>query len=108
MAKVRITVAKRAVHHDLIDRHLNRTRYPQPETFGACTAFQDGQTFLLDGFPVKPEGFPCDWAWSDIQRDVAMIAFGAGAPWIEQPGAMVTCCTDGLRPVSFLVERVEE
>lgn len=108
MSKARITVVKRSAHRDLIDQHLNRTRYADVKTFGACTAFKDGQQFVIDGFPKKPDDFACDWAWSDIQRDVAMVLFGGGAPWIEQTGATVTCCTDGLRPVSFLVERIED
>jgi uncharacterized repeat protein (TIGR04076 family) len=36
-----------------------------------------------------------------------MIAFGADLPWMKEKGAAVTCCSDGFRPVSFLVERIE-
>ncbi|MCK4693736.1 MAG: TIGR04076 family protein, partial [Anaerolineales bacterium] len=28
-------------------------------------------------------------------------------PWIKQSGTIITCCTDGLRPVIFKVERIE-
>lgn len=108
MARVTITVVKRAVHTDLISQHVSRTRYPDPNDFTACPAFEDGQQFIVEGFPRRPADFPCDWAWSDIQRDVAMILFGGEPPWIEQSGTAITCCTDGLRPVSFRVERVED
>jgi uncharacterized repeat protein (TIGR04076 family) len=37
-----------------------------------------------------------------------MVLFGADLPWMTHPGKAVTCCTDGFRPVSFLVERIEE
>jgi len=53
---------------------------PRKSTYGPCRRFEDGQVFEVR----------------------------SGAPWIKQPGSVVTGCTDGLRPVSFLVERVED
>ena len=106
MSKVRIKVVKLAVHEDLIEKHLKHARHP--EGFAECPRWKVGDTFILENWPHKPEGFTCDWAWADIQRDVAMVMFGANPPWLENPGTSVTCCTDGLRPVSFLVERIEE
>ena len=106
MATAKITVIKRAFHKELVDTYIKKGR--SPDGVAACSAFQDGQEFIVEGFPKRPEDFPCDWAWADIQRDVAMILFGGGAPWMEKDGSTVTCCTDGLRPVSFLVERIEE
>ena len=105
MAKARITVIRRAVYEDLIAEHVNRDAYPNG--LGPCGAFADGQTYIIEGSPKKPEGF-CDWAWADIQRDIVMVLFGASMPWIDRPAKAVTCCTDGLRPVSFLVERIDE
>jgi uncharacterized repeat protein (TIGR04076 family) len=52
-----------------------------------------------------PDGF-CSWAWADIHRDVAHLALGGNFPWIKEPGKMVSCCTDGLRPVIFKLERI--
>ena len=95
----RITVMKRAFHEDLIGEHF-------PEAVGkltACPVFQDGQTFDIKGiFPTKPNGF-CDWAWADIQRNVAMACMGAKMP----SGCAFTCCSDGLRPVTFRIEAIE-
>jgi uncharacterized repeat protein (TIGR04076 family) len=102
MPKCRVTVVKRTINQDLIDEHLNGKLDP----IGACTAFEDGQEFEIDGFPQKPEGF-CDWAWATIHKDVVAVLFGGDYPWIEQPGTAITCCTDGLRPVIFKVERTE-
>jgi len=48
----------------------------------------------------------CSWAWADIQRDVAHLALGGDFPWMKQRGTMITCCTDGLRPVVFRLERI--
>jgi uncharacterized repeat protein (TIGR04076 family) len=106
MAKVKITVVKLAIHSDLVDKYVNTDRYPSG--FGACSQFGLGQQFTVEGFPQKPADFPCDWAWSDIQRDVALVMFGGNLPWMADKGKAVTCCSDGFRPVSFLLERIEE
>jgi uncharacterized repeat protein (TIGR04076 family) len=105
MAKVRITVVQRTVHKDLFDRYVNKARAPRMGE--PCALWKDGQQFIVEGFPAKPAGFPCDWAWTDIQRDVAMLLFGASPPWMVGPGMSLPCCSDGVRPVSFLVERIE-
>jgi len=95
----RITVVKRAFHKDLIEEHLpERAAEATP-----CPVFEDGQAFEIKGpFPAKPEGF-CDWAWVDIQRNVAMACMGAELP----AGCAFTCCSDGLRPVIFRIQAVE-
>ena len=102
MSKCKITVVKRSLNQELIDEYVSDTR----QDFDRCHVYEEGQEFILDGFPLKPEGF-CDWAWADIHREVVAIMFGANYPWIAQPGTAITCCTDGLRPVIFKVELIE-
>jgi uncharacterized repeat protein (TIGR04076 family) len=102
MATLRITVVQRSLNQALIEAYVKKGR----EDFGRCQAYADGQEFVLEDFPLKPEGF-CDWAWADIHRDVVAIMFGSDYPWIESPGMAITCCTDGLRPVVFKLERIE-
>jgi len=106
LPKLRITVAKRAVHQDLVDRYVDKVKAPNMSA--PCHRFTEGQSYVVDGFPAKPADFPCDWAWVDIQRDVAMILFGADLRGTAKPGTAMPCCSDGFRPVSFLVERIEE
>lgn len=106
MPKVRITVVKRAFHRELVDAYLLDDVLRQ--TFSPCPLFEEGQSFVSEDWPSKPEGF-CERAWTDIHREVAMVMYEARIPWIEQPaGTAVTCCNDGLRPVSFLLERLPE
>lgn len=105
MPRVRITVAKRVVHMDLIGEHVDAVAFPQDA--GPCPVWTDGQEFIIEGsWPERPAGF-CDWAWSDIQRDVTMILLGADLPWLKTPGTAIACCTDGLRPVTFKIERLD-
>jgi uncharacterized repeat protein (TIGR04076 family) len=101
MTDCKITVIRRTFHRELMDEYLNR----EHGGYRACPAFEDGQEFLIEGFPLRPDGF-CDWAWADIHKDVMAVMFGADYPWIAAPGTAVTCCTDGLRPVVFKVERI--
>ena len=102
MSKCKITVIKRTINQDLIDEYLSDSR----ESFGRCQAYEDRQEFVIEDFPLKPEGF-CDWAWADIHRDVVAVMFGGSYPWIQKSGTAITCCTDGLRPVIFKVEMIE-
>lgn len=107
MANARVTVIKRAWHGDITEEYLDKGFSPQG--LGPCQVFEDGQTFVVEGLPgpQKPEGFSCQWAWADLQRALTTVLLGGEAPWISRPGAIVSCCTDGLRPVTFLVERIE-
>ena len=29
-------------------------------------------------------------------------------PWIDEEGVAISCCTDGMRPVIFRIERIED
>ena len=100
MAKARITVIKRAFHKDVVGEFFPSLS----EKIGPCSVFTDRESFVVEGpFPTKPERF-CDWAWTDIHKVVALTMTGANLT----PGTEFTCCSDGLRPVTFRIERVEE
>jgi uncharacterized repeat protein (TIGR04076 family) len=100
MAKCRITVLRTMLNQDIIDQ------YTEPElNLGVCSRLKEGQKFIVEHPLAQPEGF-CDWAWTDIKRDVTVVAFGGNFPWLKNEGTMITSCTDGLRPVVFLLERI--
>ena len=44
----------------------------------------------------------------DIQRDIFHTLYGGYYPWMKEKGVVISCCTDGLRPVVFKLERIEE
>jgi len=104
MAKVKITVLKKACYKDLLDQYLS----PDAKESGyeICSAFEEGEEIIVEGMNY-PQGF-CHWAWADIQRDVMMVLFGQGFPWVGQKATAISCCTDGFRPVTFKIERVED
>ena len=95
---VRITVLKTQLYEDLAEKFLTDGKDVK------CSFFQEGDRFLYEGGAVMPEGF-CPWAWVDIYGSVNALAQGATcAPWQNRDGVNVVCCSDGIRPVSFLLE----
>ena len=77
MKNVKITVLRKGFYPDLIREHLTEP---------------------------PPAGF-CPWAWIDLYRSVSAMSCGASyTPWQRREGVNVVCCTDGLRPVTFLLE----
>jgi len=55
-----------------------------------------------------PEGF-CPWAWIDIYRSVSALSAGATyTPWNNKDSIQILCCTDGVRPVVFAIEAIDE
>lgn len=95
-AKVKITVLRRTQNRDLLEQYADSVWIP-------CERLADGQEFIAEGANM-PEGF-CSWAWCDIQKYVLTLARGGNFRGTK-PGTFVTCCTDGYRPVLFLVERL--
>ena len=60
-----------------------------------------------------PEGF-CPWAWVDLYAAISRRAIDrapreAGKEyWYKHENKTIECCTDGVRPVIFLLEAVPE
>ena len=101
MKKVRITVARVARYDDLIEKYENPIEHP-------CD-MQVGQTFVANG-GARPDGF-CDSAWETISPFVATLAHGGGNfydGWMKNEKSALISCNDGFRPVSFLLETLEE
>ena len=101
MKKVRITVMRTARYDDLIERYENPIEHP-------CD-MREGQVFVADGWR-KPEGF-CDSAWESLSPFVMTLAHGGGDfynGWMKNKKSAMISCNDGFRPVSFLIEALDE
>lgn len=71
-----------------------------------CPIHEEGQEFYVYHNYVMPEGF-CPGAWRDIRESVSVLHLGGTFyPWLKE-NEMIKCCTDGLRPVIFRLERLE-
>ncbi|MBQ9388126.1 MAG: TIGR04076 family protein [Lachnospiraceae bacterium] len=101
MKKVKITVKKMACYKDLMDEYENPIEH-------ACN-MSLGQVFIADG-PAKPEGF-CDSAWDSVSPFVMALSHGAEDfydGWMKNKKSAMISCNDGFRPVSFLLETIED
>ena len=101
MKKVRITVKRIARYDDLIAAYENPIAH-------ACNV-KAGQTWVCNGWE-KPEGF-CDSAWETLSPFVMALAHGGENfydGWMKDPKSAMLSCNDGFRPVSFLVEALDE
>ena len=101
MKKVRITVKRMACYRDLMEEYENPIEH-------ACD-MKLGQVFIADGWQ-KPEGF-CDSAWETVSPFVMALSHGAENfydGWMKNSRSAMLSCNDGFRPVSFLLETIEE
>lgn len=104
MARVKITVLKRLDPKDVFGEEVPINPMTGKH-HGVCDRYTDDQEFIVEEDLAMPEGF-CGWAWHDIYKDMSVLKFGGNFPWVKE-GEMVTCCTDGIRPVSFKMKRIE-
>lgn len=101
MKKVRITVMKQTVYRDLIEKYENPIQH-------ACD-LKVGQVFTANGWK-KPEGL-CDSAWESMSAFVMTLAHGGEdfyGGWMKNKKSAMISCNDGFRPVSFLLEALDE
>ena len=101
MKKVKITVMRMAEYRDLMAQYENPLEH-------ACDMAL-GQSFIAEGW-AKPEGF-CDSAWETLSPFVLTLAHGGEnfyGGWMKNPRSAMLSCNDGFRPVSFLLEALDE
>jgi uncharacterized repeat protein (TIGR04076 family) len=100
-SRVRITVLRRFAPSKVFEE----SPVTPVEPLGACGVFRDGQEFIVGENGRMPEGF-CASAWNAVYTAVRTLSFGGNLPWYRERGVAVECCTDGLRPVVFKLERI--
>ena len=104
MARVKITVLKTD-----FDAELTR-QYGSDAVAGPCPILKKGQIIYCERHYQPAE--ICGEAWKCIQHYVYALYYGAAEPfgkgWMREGNVAVATCNDGLRPVTFKIERVEE
>ena len=68
-----------------------------------------GQSCIANGWE-RPEGF-CQSAWDTLSPFVLALSHGGENfydGWMQNPRSAMLSCNDGFRPVSFLVEALDE
>ena len=101
MKKVKITVKRIARYDDLIAEYENPIEH-------ACMMKLNQVFISVDA--QRPEGF-CDSAWESVYPFLKELANGGGNfydGWMKNEKSAMISCNDGFRPVSFLLETIEE
>ena len=101
MKKCRITVMRKAAYKDLSEKYENPIEH-------ACD-LEEGQTFIANGWE-KPAGM-CQSAWDSMSAFVMALSHGGSNfydGWMKNPRSAMISCNDGFRPVSFLIEALDE
>ena len=101
MQKCRITVMRIASYTDLMEKYENPIEH-------ACD-MREGQVFIANGWE-KPAGM-CDSAWESMSAFVMTLAHGGENlynGWMKNKKSAMISCNDGFRPVSFLIEALDE
>ena len=99
--KVRITAIRQTVYDDLMAKYENPIEH-------TCDVREGQQWISIDG--QQPEGM-CPSAWESMRPFVESLARGEGNfydGWMKDPKSAMISCNDGFRPVSFLLEAMNE
>jgi uncharacterized repeat protein (TIGR04076 family) len=101
---VKITVIKRLKTSDILDKEAQEMA---PDVESPCPRFKEGDEFTINDISEYPKNFSCPWAFQDIFKEIMHLGLGGSFPWIKGKDAIISCCTDGLRPVIFKIEALE-
>lgn len=101
MKKCRITVMRITRYTDLMEKYENPISH-------SC-GLTEGQVFIANGWQ-RPEGL-CESAWETLSPFVMTLTHGGEDiydGWMKNKRAAMISCNDGFRPVSFLIEALDE
>lgn len=79
------------------------------ESRGPCKKLKVGDSFTCETHEC-PDGF-CSWAYADIQKDIVDLHYDSPPyydQWFKGNRVNYVSCTNGLAPVIFKIERVDD
>lgn len=104
--KCKITVLKRECYTDLQEQYLKNPKA------GPCHMFKEGQEFIVDGsnYVTMLDGKFCSEAWAAIGHYIYAAIQGGSLMygWTNDEKIQIACCSDGVRPVIFKIERIDD
>ena len=101
MKTCKITVVTKVSHQDLIEKYENPIEHACDIALGQIFISRNGK---------RPEML-CESAWESMRPFVETLANGGGNfydGWMKNEHSAMISCNDGFRPVSFLIETIEE
>ena len=101
--RLKVTVIKMFTPEDVLGPDHGITYNGDP--LQPC-GHQVGEEFIVDHHLNKPEGL-CGRAWQDLYTTLMVYYFGGDYNW-PAPGVTYQPCGDGLKPVVFKIEKIED
>lgn len=101
MNKLKITVIKKVIHQDLIDKFENKIDNP-------CI-MNLNDTWIIEDINDKPNNF-CLSAWMSLYPFLLTLSSNGSDiynGWMKNKNSCIVSCNDGCRPVSFLIEVIK-
>ena len=98
---VRITAIRRTTYPDLMALYENPLDHPCDVAEGQVFISRDGRC---------PDGL-CPEAGGSMEKFVVALSEGGGHffdGWMKNPYSAMISCNDGFRPVSFLIEAIDD
>ena len=99
--KIQITAMQKTMYPDLMEKYENPIEHTCDIKIGQVFISEDGE---------RPQDL-CESAWESMAYFVRTLAAGGGNfydGWMKNPRSAMISCNDGFRPVSFLIEVIEE
>ncbi|MHA2083960.1 MAG: TIGR04076 family protein [Candidatus Thorarchaeota archaeon] len=104
--RVKITVLKKIDPHIIFNGQIP-TRPESDKLYSICDTVAEGDEFVVEKDREMPKGF-CTSAWKAIGNSLSVIQWGGDYYPNLPKGTAITCCPDGIRPVSFKLVRLEK
>jgi uncharacterized repeat protein (TIGR04076 family) len=98
---VKITVIRSLYNPELGEK------YRRPDIHKGPCPYEEGQEFQVENAVQVPDGL-CPWAWHDMYKFVLALMSGAEFAGMKQSNTILVNCTDGIKPVVFKLERVDD
>ena len=105
MVELKITVLKAFSSEEAFGKAKAEELGAKPNN--VCSVMKEGAVFTVKEDGNIPEEF-CTWMWHDIYRAVVTLRMGGNFPWAKEEGTIISCCSDGMRPVIVKIERIKE
>ena len=102
--KIKITAVKQFAPKDIIGEDFIRENGQKIEK---CGYGEEGKTYIVEDPWNIPEGF-CHHAWFGLYKNISVLRnHGNFKTWTGE-NKIYNTCPDGIRPVVFLLERIED
>ncbi|MHA2425347.1 MAG: TIGR04076 family protein [Candidatus Thorarchaeota archaeon] len=103
-SRLRITVERIFTPSEVFGHEIKQASDGDP--IPPCPFFEVGQEFMTENGFTRPDGF-CGWAWRDLTVRLTKFDLIDDMDWPEKNMTYVAC-GDGIRPVIFKLERLED